>query len=395
MALPVINWAQEDRFAITRSGQLIKAALAGASHLQSLLSGKPQPRAIIERELDMAAVADLLRLGVFEQSGDILRARFQAQTVGAHLVFSDLRQPMRVVRKSDDRDSYVDPMWEGPTLSNLLVREPVESGLDMGCGCGLIALAMSAYCRKVVALDLNPRALMLTSFNMALNGVDNVEVMRSDLFAAVEGATFDRIVFNAPVGMELTPRNALESGEQILIRFFGALDRHLKRGGMLQMNVCVKEWSKANLATNLRTWLGGSHRDFQSLFIELWRVQSGLKFTIRRWLAPFVLPRRYGRLLRIRRGLLVVERNGVSQHAETASTYDTWAASLGPRFGASLVKSLMAAEPGKQQGGSAAIVLNSLEADNRTFGGSVAAAIFGKLQKVQAAALLWQCAFIV
>lgn len=395
MALPVINWAQQDRTAVTRSGQLMKAALADTGHLKSLLSGKPQPRSTIERELSAATVEDLLRFGVLEQSGSILRARFQAQSIGAYLVFSDLRQPMRVVRKSDERDSYVDPMWEGPTLSNLLVREPVDSGLDMGCGCGLIALAMSAYCRKVVALDVNPRALMLTRFNMALNGVDNVVVMQSDLFAAVEGATFDRIVFNAPVGMELTPRNALESGEQLLIRFFGALDKHLKRNGLLQMNVCVKEWSNANLATNLRSWLGGCHQDFQSLFIELWSVQTGLKFNIRRWLAPFVLPRRYGRLLRIRRGLLIVERNGVSQHAETASTYDRWAALLGPGFGASLVQSLMAAEPGRQHSGSAATALNILEEDNRMFGRSVATAIFGKLQKVQAAALLWQCAFLV
>ncbi|WP_312363621.1 methyltransferase [Ensifer sp.] len=396
MALPAITWTQENRTAIARSGRLMKAVLSDeTSRLTSLLLGKPQSREAIEGELGTAVIDDLVRFGVFEQSGAVLRARFQAQSLGAHLVFSDLQQPMRVVRKSGDRDNYVDPMWEGPILSNLLVREPVESGLDMGCGCGVIALAMSGYCRRVVALDVNPRALMLTSFNMALNDVGNVEVLPSDLFSAVEGATFDRIVFNAPIGMELKPRNALESGEQILIRFLGGLDRHLKPGGLLQMNVCVKEWSKANLATNLRTWLGGSHQDFQSLFIELWRVQSGLKFYIRRWVAPFVLPRRYGRLLRIRRGLLVVERNGVAVHAETASTYDTWAVPLGPRFGATLVQSLMASVPGKQQAGASATVLNSLDADQHTFAGSVLATIFRKLQKVQAAALLWQCAFIV
>lgn len=384
MALPSITWVPLDRVAIARLGRVMKTALADErSALKSLLHGNPQPQPAIDRELDPTAVGDLLRFGIIEQSGELLRSRFQAQLIGSHLVFSDLRQSMRAVRKTNERDTYVDPMWEGPTLSNLLVREPAESGLDMGCGCGVIALAMSTYCRRVVALDLNPRALMLASFNMALNGVDNVEVLESDLFSAVEGATFDRIVFNAPVGMELIPRNALESGEQILIRFFSSLSKHLKRGGMLQMNVCVKDWSKASLAMNLRAWLGGDHEDFQSLFIELWRVESGIKFNVRRWLAPFVLPRWYGRLLRIRRGLLIVERNGVPTHAETASTYDKWATSLGPSFGSSLIQSLMGADPGKEHGEPVATVLNHLGADNRTFGGSVTAAIFGKLQKVQ------------
>ncbi|MBP1872865.1 precorrin-6B methylase 2 [Ensifer adhaerens] len=389
MGLPAVTSKPEDRVAIAHLGQALKTALADEKGpVRAFLNGDPQSRRAIERDLEPAAVDDLLRFGIAEQTEDLLRPRFQAQLIGPHLVFSDLRQSMRVVRKTEERNAYVDPMWEGPTLSNLLVREPAESGLDMGCGCGVIALAMSTYCRRVVALDMNPRALMLARFNMALNGVDNVEVLESDLFSAVEGATFDRIVFNAPVGMELLPRNALESGEQILIRFFSALSKHLKSGGMLHMNVCVKEWSRASFATNLRAWLGENQKDFQSLFIELWRVERGLKFKVRRWIAPFVLPRQYGRLLHIRRGLLIAERNGVARHAETASAYDTWATSLGPRFGASLVKSLMGTDPGKAPAGPSTAVLNTLDDDHRPLGGSVTTAIFNKLQNVPAAALL-------
>lgn len=63
-------------------------------------------------------------------------------------------------------------------------------------------------------------------------------------------------------------------------------------------------------------------------------------------------------------------------------------ASLGPRFGASLVQSLMGADPGKERAGPATTVLDTLDEDNRPLGGSVTTAIFSKLQHVAALILL-------
>ncbi|WP_082143968.1 methyltransferase [Nitratireductor soli] len=335
MSLPMLQWSAKDSQPAAELGKAIKTILAAQSQsaVAKLVEGNTQPRMPIEVALSSSILESMERFSLVVREGDDLVPRFQGRMIGPHLIFSDLRQSMRVVRASKDRDNYVDPLWEGPVMSNLLIRGATGDGLDMGCGCGIIALSMSSYCRRVVALDINPRALMLARFNVALNGITNVEVLESDLFSAVQDAVFDRIVFNAPVGMELLPRNALESGEQILVRFFRELSAHLNTAGVVQMNLCVKDWSKASFLQNLRVWLGGNASEYQGLFLELWRVEGGLKFHIRRLLAPFILDGNRGKLLAIRRGQLFLKRNNRPQFREFATRYSEWVPRMGPEFG--------------------------------------------------------------
>jgi len=69
--------------------------------------------------------------------------------------------------------------------------------LDMGTGAGPIAIVAAATGAEVVACDVNPSAVALARENAARNGV-RVEVLESDLFAAIPGRTFDLIAFNIP-----------------------------------------------------------------------------------------------------------------------------------------------------------------------------------------------------
>lgn len=335
MSLPMLQWSAEDSQPLAELGQTIKTVLCAQpqSAVAKLVEGKAQPRMQIIGALPSSMLEFIERLGLVVREGDDWAPRFQGGMIGPHLIFSDLRQSMRVVRTSHDRDTYVDPLWEGPVMSNFLIRGETGDGLDMGCGCGIIALSMSSYCRRVVALDINPRALMLARFNVAVNGIKNVEVLASDLFSAVQGVVFDRIVFNTPVGMELLPRNALESGEQILVRFFRELSTHLNPAGVVQLNLCVKDWSKANFLQNLRVWLGENASEYQSLFLELWRIQGGLKFHVRRFLASFILDEDRGKLFAIRRGQLFLKRNNRPQSREFATRYSEWGPLMGPEFG--------------------------------------------------------------
>lgn len=335
MSLPMLEWSAEDSQPLVELGKAITTILAEQpqSAVAKLVEGKAQPRMLISGALSLSMLELMERIGLVVREGDDLAPSFQGRMIGPHLIFSDLRQPMRVVRISHDRDNYVDPLWEGPVMSNFLIRGATGDGLDMGCGCGIIALSMSSYCRRVVALDINPRALMLARFNVAVNGIRNVEVLASDLFSAVQGVVFDRIVFNAPVGMELLPRNALESGEQILVRFFRELSAHLNTAGVVQINLCVKDWTKASFLQNLRVWLGENASEYQSLFLELWRVQGGLRFHARRLLASFILDGNCGKLFAIRRGQLFLRRNNRPQSREFATRYSEWAPLMGPEFG--------------------------------------------------------------
>ncbi|PTT68975.1 SAM-dependent methyltransferase [Pseudomonas sp. HMWF007] len=76
---------------------------------------------------------------------------------------------------------------------------PVKRAVDIGCGAGVGAILIGRARREaqVLALDINPAALRLTTINAALAEVANVEACVSDLLQGVEGE-FDLIVANPP-----------------------------------------------------------------------------------------------------------------------------------------------------------------------------------------------------
>ncbi len=69
--------------------------------------------------------------------------------------------------------------------------------LDMGTGTGSLAIFAAGRGARVTACDVNPRALTLAEEDARRNGVP-VEVVKSDLFAALPGRRFDVISFNVP-----------------------------------------------------------------------------------------------------------------------------------------------------------------------------------------------------
>jgi SAM-dependent methyltransferase len=92
-------------------------------------------------------------------------------------------------------------IWPNPStrlLQMFTIRRPAETVLDLGTGCGFLAILASRHSRQVVATDLNPRATEFARFNVWLNGVTNVECLTGDTFEPVQGQTFDLIVSNPP-----------------------------------------------------------------------------------------------------------------------------------------------------------------------------------------------------
>lgn len=75
----------------------------------------------------------------------------------------------------------------------------VHRAVDIGCGAGVGAIVIARARREaqVLALDINPLALRLSTVNAALAEVTNVEIARSDVLQDVEG-NFDLIVANPP-----------------------------------------------------------------------------------------------------------------------------------------------------------------------------------------------------
>ena len=102
-------------------------------------------------------------------------------------------------RGIDDPPDYVAGYTDAAaTCAHLVPRATVDSALDLGTGCGVQALLIARHARRVVATDVNPRALAFAAFNAKLNGLENVEPLFGSGLEPVAGDRFDLIVCNAP-----------------------------------------------------------------------------------------------------------------------------------------------------------------------------------------------------
>ena len=103
-------------------------------------------------------------------------------------------------------DNYVFNIYEevyDPAEDSFLFAENFEAKegeqvLDLGTGCGLLAILAAKKAERVV--DFNPFAILCAKENSVLNGLrSKIDFVQASLFTALNlGATFDLILFNAP-----------------------------------------------------------------------------------------------------------------------------------------------------------------------------------------------------
>ncbi len=54
-------------------------------------------------------------------------------------------------------------------LAGATIRRPIDAAFDLGTGCGVQAVHAAAHSARVVASDVNPRAVALATLTMELN----------------------------------------------------------------------------------------------------------------------------------------------------------------------------------------------------------------------------------
>jgi len=144
-------------------------------------------------------------------------------------------------------------------LASLTVRRHVERALDVGCGAGIQSVLAARHADKVIACDINPRALQFTAFNAFFNGVDNVECRGGSFFAPVDGERFDLIVSNPP--FVISPDTALVfrdsglRGDDVSRQVVRQAAEHLREGGLAFMLVSWGVASGEAWADRLRPWV--------------------------------------------------------------------------------------------------------------------------------------------
>jgi release factor glutamine methyltransferase len=75
-----------------------------------------------------------------------------------------------------------------------------DTVLDIGTGCGILAIIAARKAKKVIATDINPHAIRCAKLNAEINHVvSRIEVCQGNLFQPVpKTEKFNVIVFNAP-----------------------------------------------------------------------------------------------------------------------------------------------------------------------------------------------------
>jgi|tagenome__1003787_1003787.scaffolds.fasta_scaffold20976640_2 SAM-dependent methyltransferase len=146
-------------------------------------------------------------------------------------------------------------------LADLTVRRPVQDALDVCTGGGLQALLCARHARRVVATDLNPRALNYAAFSAQLSGSDNIEFREGDLFDPVGEELFDLVVANPP--FIISPddsyafRDSPLEGDEISRRTVQGAALHLREGGFAFVLVGWGRAAGQHWSDPLRAWVDG------------------------------------------------------------------------------------------------------------------------------------------
>jgi hypothetical protein len=228
--------------------------------LQGALS--PDELAGLFTERECQALVDAGVLAVDEAGAP--RARAGLFPVADRLIFSDHAWPeLPHPGYSDVPSDQV--MWIGMDsrhLARCTSRRRFGSALDLCTGSGIHALLASTHAAKVVAVDINPRAVRCAQFNAEVSGAGNLDALPGDLYEPVGGQRFDLITANPP--FVPSPLNTLgfrdggRSGEDVLGRIVEGLPDHLAAGGIAQIITELGERDGEPLAGRLRHWLNGA-----------------------------------------------------------------------------------------------------------------------------------------
>ena len=161
--------------------------------LRLLLLGVPVHRARVERQLGGELRGRLEKAHFLAHDGDVVHGAARLVPHDELLIASD-----HAAAAETHSDHVPGVHRPSVALAHLTVRRGGERALDLCAGNGIQAILLAAHAEKVVATDVNERALAYTRLNAALNGVDNVETRAGSFFEPVDDEQFDLIVANPP-----------------------------------------------------------------------------------------------------------------------------------------------------------------------------------------------------
>jgi methylase of polypeptide subunit release factors len=164
-----------------------------------------------------------------------------------------------------DTDFVLWPNRTSRILFRFAIRRPSRATLDLGTGNAIQGLSAARFSERVVATDLNPRAINYAKFAAALNGLENMECLVGDAYAPVAGRKFDLIISNPPFFISPALRHSFCDNpmdlDQLCRRFVKEAPAHLEEGGYFQL-LC--QWAQVrgqSWEERVTEWVAGSGCD--------------------------------------------------------------------------------------------------------------------------------------
>lgn len=204
--------------------------------------------------------AALVRCGLAARAGGTIVPHGRLAPVEGVLLASD------GYSRGEDAPDYVATYTPTARTCVLLTpRRHVRSALDVGTGSGIHALLAAGHADRVVATDVNERALAFARFNAAVNGFDHVEVRRGSLFEPAADERFDLVTCNAPFVVSPESRFVFRDGalpaDELSERVVAGAVAHLADDGFATLLVSWVASDPDDPDDRPRAWLDGTGCD--------------------------------------------------------------------------------------------------------------------------------------
>lgn len=147
------------------------------------------------------------------------------------------------------------------------VVKEADTVLDIGTGCGILAIIAARKAQKVIATDINPRAVKCAKLNVENNHVySKIEVRQGDLLQPIQKTEkFNVIVFNAPY----LPASRREEKTWIGLAWAGGPNgRRLIDQFIVEAPHCLKRNGKILLVQSSLADIDETLRKFQEANLE-------------------------------------------------------------------------------------------------------------------------------
>src|SRR3989338_9266222 len=137
-------------------------------------------------------IKPLIKTGILQKIGNKFRANVQVFPLSGKFICTDFNYSThRKIGKT--YTTKKDGVWgilpeETPVMAKKAIVKKNDVVLDLATGSGMIGIFCADKAKKVIATDINPRAINYAKFNAILNGVESkIEFRIGDLFNPVKG----------------------------------------------------------------------------------------------------------------------------------------------------------------------------------------------------------------